>query len=176
MPIITGSQVAAQTGSVTNTFDYQDVGIILRVTPFITSDGLVEMILAPEISSISATTVAISNTVSLPVIERRSADTVVVTRSDKTIVIGGLIANEKGDQENKVPILGSIPILGNAFKRTRKATTKTELLIFLTPHVINHPDDLDRVTDVERERLNLAPQAFDKADIGKFIPEPAPAK
>lgn len=176
VPIITGSQVAAQTGSVTNTFDYQDVGIILRVTPFITSDGLVEMILAPEISSISATTVAISNTVSLPVIERRSADTVVVTRSDKTIVIGGLIANEKGDQENKVPILGSIPILGNAFKRTRKATTKTELLIFLTPHVINHPDDLDRVTDVERERLNLAPQAFDKADIGKFIPEPAPAK
>lgn len=175
VPIITGSQVAAQTGAVTNTFDYQDVGIILRVTPFITSDGLVEMILAPEISSISSSTVAISNTVSLPVIERRSADTVVVTRSDKTVVIGGLISTEKGDQENKVPILGSIPILGNAFKRTRKGNAKTELLIFLTPHVINHPDDLERVTDVERERLNLAPQAFDKADIGKFLPAPAAA-
>jgi general secretion pathway protein D len=175
VPIITGSQVAAQTGSVTNTFDYQDVGIILRVTPFVTADGLVEMILAPEISSISATTVAISQTVSLPVIERRSADTVVVTRSDKTVVIGGLISTEKGDQENKVPILGSIPILGNAFKRTRKGNTKTELLIFLTPRVINHPDDLDRVTDGERARLNLAPQAFDKADIGKFLQAPVPA-
>ncbi|MEO5959308.1 MAG: hypothetical protein ABIZ49_07305, partial [Opitutaceae bacterium] len=172
VPIITGSQVAQQTGQVTNTVEIQDVGIILRVTPFITSDGLVEMILRPEISSISATTVPISENVRVPVIDTRSADTVVVTRSDKTIVIGGLMSNTKNDTDNKVPILGDIPLLGNLFKRKINKHSKTELLIFLTPHVIPTPDDLDRITDAERGRLNLAPQAFDKAEIGKFLPPP----
>lgn len=173
VPIITGSQIAQTTGAVTNTIEYEDVGIILRVTPFITSDGLVEMILAPEISSISATTVALTNTVSSPVFDRRSADTVVVTRSDKTVVIGGLISNQVNDRDHKVPILGDIPILGHAFKRKNNKRTKTELLIFLTPHVIPTPDDLNRITDAERQRLNLAPQAFDEAELGKFLPPPA---
>lgn len=172
VPIITGSQVAQQTGAVTNTIQYQDVGIILRVTPFITSDGLVEMILAPEISSLSATTVPLSNTVSSPVIDRRSADTVVVTRSDKTVVIGGLISNQKSDQDSKIPILGDIPIIGYAFKRKNTNRSKTELLIFLTPHVIATPDDLDKLTDSERAKLKLAPEAFDRADIGRFLPPP----
>lgn len=176
VPIITGSQVAQTTGTVTNTVAYQDVGIILRVTPFITADGLVEMILSPEISSISATTVALTNNVNSPVIDRRSADTVVVTKSDKTVVIGGLISNQAADTDHKVPILGDIPILGYAFKRKVNNHTKTELLIFLTPHVINTPDDLDRITDSERQRLNLAPEAFDKADIGKFLPPATTAR
>ena len=173
VPIITGSQVAQQTGAVTNTIQYQDVGIILRVTPFITSDGLVEMILAPEISSISATTVPLSNTVSSPVIDRRSADTVVVTRSDKTVVIGGLISNQNSAKDSKIPILGDIPIVGNLFKRKTTDRAKTELLIFLTPHVIATPDDLDKLTDSERARLNLAPNAFEKAELEKFLPTSA---
>ena len=77
VPIITNSRVSDTTNTTINTVQYQDIGIILRVTPFITSDGLVEMIVAPEISSLSATTVPISNTVSSPVIDKRSADTVI---------------------------------------------------------------------------------------------------
>jgi general secretion pathway protein D len=69
-----------------------------------------------------------------------------------------------------VPILGDIPIIGNAFKRTASSNTKTELLIFLTPHVINTPDELGTLTTSEREKLELAPKAFEKADIGKFLP------
>ena len=170
VPIITNSRVSDTTNTTINTVQYQDIGIILRVTPFITSDGLVEMIVAPEISSLSATTVPISNTVSSPVIDKRSADTVIVTKSDKTVVIGGLISNEKTGKDSKVPILGDIPIIGNAFKRTASSNTKTELLIFLTPHVINTPDELGTLTTSERERLELAPKAFEKADIGKFLP------
>jgi general secretion pathway protein D len=170
VPIITNSRVSDTTNTTINTVQYQDIGIILRVTPFITSDGLVEMIVAPEISSLSATTVPISNTVSSPVIDKRSADTVIVTKSDKTVVIGGLIANERTGKDSKVPILGDIPIIGNAFKRTASSNTKTELLIFLTPHVINTPDELGTLTTSEREKLELAPKAFEKADIGKFLP------
>jgi general secretion pathway protein D len=77
--------------------------------------------------------------VSSPVIDKRSADTVVVTPSDRTVVIGGLISTEVKDLDSKVPILGDIPLLGYAFKRKQKSTTKTELLIFLTPRVIQNP-------------------------------------
>lgn len=160
--------------SITSTVTYQDVGIILRVTPFITAEGLVEMIVSPEISSISPTTVSIPGAGNATVIDRRSADTVVVTPSDRTIVIGGLIATQKNDTDTKVPILGDIPLLGYAFKRKKKEDVKTELLIFLTPHVVATPDELATLSDGERAKLNMAPTAFDKADIGKFLPGSKP--
>ena len=169
VPIVTGTQVAQTTGAITNTYSYQDVGIILKVTPFITADGLVEMIVSPEISSISAQTVQ-----GQTVIDRRNADTVVVTKSDQTIVIGGLMSSQKNDTETKVPILGDIPILGYAFKRRSNDTVKSELLIFLTPHVVATPEELATLSSNERRQLNIAPQTFDKADIGKFLPGSKP--
>ena len=169
VPIITNSRVVEQTNSTVNTVQYQDIGIILRVTPFITAEGLVEMIVSPEISGLSATTVPISNNVNVPVIDKRSADTVVVTASDKTVVIGGLISTQTTDRDSKVPILGDIPILGYAFKRRQKADVKTELLIFLTPHVVPAPDDLERVSAEERQKLDLAPKAFPQQDIERYI-------
>ncbi|MFM7750810.1 MAG: type II secretion system protein GspD, partial [Opitutaceae bacterium] len=172
VPIITNSRVSDQTNTTINTVQYQDIGIILRVTPFITQEGLVEMIVSPEISSLSATTVPISNTVSSPVIDKRSADTVVVTPSDKTIVIGGLISTQTTDRDSKVPILGDIPILGYAFKRKQKADVKTELLIFLTPHVIRTPDDMNTVTVGERGKLDLSTKAFEKHELERMIGKP----
>lgn len=168
VPIITNSRVSDTTNTTINTVQYQDIGIILRVTPFITAEGLVEMIVSPEISSLSATTVPISNTVNSPVIDKRSADTVVVTPSDQTVVIGGLISTQTTDRENKVPILGDIPILGYAFKRKVKADTKTELLIFLTPHVVRNPADLSQLTNQENAKLDLAPKTFPKGEMERY--------
>jgi general secretion pathway protein D len=172
VPTVTGSQIAATTGAVTNTITYRDVGVILRVTPFITNEGYVEMILSPEISSISATTVALANGVNSPVFDTRAADTVVVTKNDHTVVIAGLMSNQKNDLDSKIPILGDIPILGAAFSRKQNTHTKSELLVFLTPHIVNTPEDLDRMSISEQDRASLAPQVFDKADIGKFLPPP----
>ena len=168
VPFITNSRIS-DTGQTTNTVQYQDIGIILRVTPFITSEGLVEMIVTPEISALSEKTVAISDTVNTPVIDKRSADTVVVTPSDRTVVIGGLISNQSVNQDNKVPILGDIPLLGHAFKRTVKQNSKTELLIFLTPHVVQQPEDLSRLTDSERGKLQLKSGAFNTEDVNKYL-------
>ncbi len=170
VPLLTTTTQNTNSNSITSTVSYQDVGIILRVTPFITNEGLVEMIVSPEISSISPTTVPIPGAGNTTVIDRRSADTVVVTPSDRTIVIGGLISNQKNDTVNKVPFLGDIPVLGAAFRRTIKSNVKTELLIFLTPHVVKTPEDLASLSENERTKLDLAPQAFDKTDAGKFLP------
>ncbi|MDO8542640.1 MAG: hypothetical protein Q7S40_19545 [Opitutaceae bacterium] len=170
IPIITSSRVSDQTNNTINTVMYEDVGIILRVTPFITAEGLVEMIISPEISSLSATTVPISNTVNSPAIDRRAADTVVVTPSDQTVIIGGLISTQKNDQENKVPLLGDLPLIGYAFKRKTKADTKTELLIFLTPHVVRTPEELANVSGMERKQMDLAPTAFTKEEMDRVLP------
>jgi general secretion pathway protein D len=168
VPFITNSRITDQ-GQTVNTVQYQDIGIILRVTPFITADGLVEMIVTPEISALSNKTVPISDTVNSPIIDKRSADTVVVTPSGKTVVIGGLIEKQKNDQERKVPILGDIPLLGYAFKRVVKVDTKTELLIFLTPFVMQTPGELVRLSDQEGARMEMAPKAFGEQELQKFL-------
>ncbi len=167
IPLLASSTTNTNSNAITTTVNYQDVGIILKVTPFITSNGLVEMIVSPEISSLSVTTIN-----NQPVIDKRSADTVVVTQSDQTIVIGGLISTQKNDSESKVPLLGDIPLIGAAFKRKTTGKVKTELLIFLTPHVIATPDEMGKVTDSERGRLEMPLQTFEKADLNRFIPAP----
>jgi general secretion pathway protein D len=156
-------------GNQINTVTYQDVGIILRVTPFITSGGLVEMIIAPEISGLSDQTVTISTGVTAPVINMRSADTVVVTPDGQTVVIGGLMENSKIQTDSKIPILGDIPLLGLAFKRRVKSDTKTELLIFLTPHVVLNPAQLVSMAVTEREKVSLAAKSFSEKELDRFL-------
>jgi general secretion pathway protein D len=168
VPFITNTRFDAVNGQI-NTVTYQDIGIILRVTPFISSDGMVEMIVAPEISSVSDRTVNISQGVNAAVIDKRSADTVVVTPNGQTVAIGGLISTQKTDQDRRVPVLGDIPVLGNLFKRKVSTHAKTELLIFLTPFVVQRPGDLARMTEDETGRLEDAPKVFTEEETKRFL-------
>jgi len=162
-------------GNAINSVSYQDVGVILKVTPFITPDGLVEMIVSPQISSIDSTlSIPISTGVSAPVIDVRSADTVVVTPDGQTVVIGGLISTTKAQNIVKIPWLGDIPLMGNLFRRKQTSETKTELLIFLTPHVVQAPAQLAAVSDIERTRANL-PKSFSEEELNRFF-DTLPAK
>lgn len=158
-------------GNAINSVEYTDVGIILRVTPFISNDGLVEMIVAPEISSLTDQTVAIANGVSVPVIAKRTADTVVVTPDGHPVIIGGLMQDNKTGAEFKVPILGDIPILGYLFKRKIKNNTKTELLIFMTPHIVQTPGQLLALSEKERSKMVLPKKAFSEAEMDQFLNE-----
>lgn len=168
VPFITNTRFDAVNGQI-NTVTYEDIGIILRVTPFISSDGMVEMIVAPEISSISDRTVNIAEGVDAAVIDKRSADTVVVTPNGQTVAIGGLIGTQKTSQDRRVPFLGDIPGLGALFRRKTTTHVKTELLIFLTPFVIMHPGDLARMTDDEKGKLQGAPNSFSEEETKRFL-------
>jgi len=169
VPFITNTRFD-QSGNQINTVQYQDIGIILRVTPFITTDGLVEMIVTPEISALNTRdTVEIQPGVDSPIIDKRSADTVVVTPDGQTVVIGGLIEKRKTDRVRKVPILGDIPILGYAFRRTIKEDVRTELLIFLTPTVIQTPGELSKLAEQTGRSLELMPKALDQKDVDEFL-------
>jgi general secretion pathway protein D len=168
VPFITNSRITDQ-GQTINTIQYDNVGIILRVTPFITSGNKVEMIVAPEISSLTDQTVPISNNASAPVIAKRSAETVIVTPHGQTAVIGGLMETQKTETVQKIPILGDIPILGIPFRRTIKQDQKRELLIFLTPYIVNDAQDLAQATNDEVAKANLPQKAFTPEDFGKYL-------
>jgi general secretion pathway protein D len=168
VPFVTDTRIT-ESGQQINTIVYEDIGIILRVTPFITRDGLVEMILAPEISTLTDETVPISDTLRSPVFAKRSADTVVVTPNGQTVVIGGLMEDNKTEVTSKIPLLGDIPLLGLAFRRTRKENTKTELLIFLTPYVVEGPQRLVEMSEEEKSRSELIQSAFDQVKINKYV-------
>lgn len=116
VPFIQNSRIT-QDGQTINTITYDDIGIILTVTPHITEDGLVDMVVEPEISTLTGETVPISNTVNAPVIGKRSASTEVVVPNGNTVVIGGLMEDNKTKNSRKVPLLGDIPIIGAAFRR-----------------------------------------------------------
>jgi len=169
VPLITNTRTVEQTGDFINTVSYREIGIILRVTPFITPDGMVEMIVSPEISTLAEDGVDIGGGAQAPIIDKRSADTVVVTESGRTIVIGGLIATQKLEQDRKVPVLGDIPLLGYAFKRKIKQDTKTELLIFMTPTVIQRPGDLARASTKEAAKLRMVPETFGKDELNRYV-------
>ncbi|MBE0535382.1 MAG: hypothetical protein IH624_06900 [Phycisphaerae bacterium] len=154
VPFITNTRETNE-GQTINTIQYQDIGIILEVTPSINPEGLVIMNVVPEISTTTAKTVPISETVNAAVYAKRSAETRVAVRDGQTIVIGGLVKDEIKESIDKVPLLGDLPILGGLFRRTIQDKGKTELLIFLTPHVAMSDDDLQAISSAHGRSDNI---------------------
>ena len=148
--------------STIRTFDFKDTGITLRVTPQISQGKTVRLKLAQEVTAfVSESEVGAVTTT------KRSAKTTVIVDDNQTIVIGGLISNDSNEAKTSVPCLGNIPIFGWAFKQTSISKRKTNLLIFLTPHIITYPEDVDRVTTHERQRLEQAPAVEERLRQGQ---------
>jgi general secretion pathway protein D len=163
IPIITGRTQSAQ--GVTNAgnlatsvnVERQDIGVTLRVTPQITEGDSLRMEIYQEISSINVGLTAsgalgAAEDVGVP-LSKREIENVVTIRDGETVVIGGLLSDEYQDTVSKVPWLGDIPILGWAFKSSRRELRKINLLVFLTPHIIRSPEDLERETIRKREQF-----------------------
>jgi general secretion pathway protein D len=162
---------------------YTEVGIILDVTPFIGANGLVEMIVQPQTSAVDssspgqviATGGILGSPVYAPNLNIRSADTVVVTPSGQTVVIGGLITSSKSSADTKVPFLGDIPLLGQLFRASNKAQSRTELLMFLTPHIVEAPAQLVALTNPEMHQAPLITNSITEQELDRFL-ERVPAK
>ena len=161
-PFAEGSRTDVN-GNVNTLITWQTLGITLNVTPHINPDGLVTMLINPEIDTltgqvvqITAPTPATSTTVATPGLSeqvwgKRLATSQVAVHSGQTIVIGGMMQDRKTDTINKVPLLGDIPLIGYLFRHTVTDKTKTEVLIFLTPMVAMNPDELRALSNVEEE-------------------------
>ncbi len=147
--------VVSGNGVVTPSVTYEKVGVILKVTPIVNPDGFVSMKIEPEISAIGTSSVTVSTGVSLPTFTERSASTAVTVKDNETIIIGGLITSRENAGENKVPLAGDVPILGNLFRATTRQNTKTELLMILTPHVVRTPEEARALSMQMRDQTGL---------------------
>ena len=153
------SQTVVQTTTSTNTADnvqFVDVGVTLKVQPRISHNRFVQMKIEPEVSSSTrslelegvaqGSNTAFTRT-RIPVVTTQGLTTTVQIKSGHTLVIGGLIQDSKSKQSSKVPILGDIPLLGSAFQSNSDDFTKTELVIFLTPTIM---DPAESTKETER--------------------------
>ena len=160
VPFIRNTRIT-ETGQTINTIEYEDIGIILEVTPSINPDGLVTMDVRPEISTTTANTVPISEGVDAAVFAKRSAESRVAVRDGQTIVIGGLVQDREVEKVDKIPLLGDIPLLGLLFQRKQTEIQKTELLIFMTPHVAMKDEELKDITDKMNAKSDLFQNSSD---------------
>jgi general secretion pathway protein D len=173
VPEVVNTRLTDQ-GSTLNTIQRREIGILLQVTPRINPDGLVTMTVHPEVSVLApqSESVEISEGVTAPVIERNSADTTVAAAHGQTVVIGGLIRESDTTTVNKTPVVGDIPLVGLFFRHEEKRTQKTELMIFLTPYVVNNAEELKELSRLEQAQLKLiAPGDIQRhADTWEFEP------
>jgi general secretion pathway protein D len=158
--------------------NYQNVGIQLDVTPYIGANNLVEMILVPQNTSVDTSTPGqvitsasiFSSAIYAPNINKTSANTVVVTPDGQPVVIGGLIQDVRSSNVSQVPVLGDIPVLGNLFKSTTKSKQKEELVIFITPHIVQAADQLAAVSSHEQTQSSeFVTNAFNEQELNQFL-------
>ena len=149
------ASVATTDVNLSNTFqsiDRRDVGITLRITPQISEGGSVRLDIFEEVSDVISTDPRLGPTTTI-----RSATTTVVAKDKQTVVIGGLIFDVQNKSQTKVPFFGDIPFVGNFFRYTNFRNRKTNLLVFLTPHIIRSEREQRNVSVGERERIIQKP-------------------
>jgi general secretion pathway protein D len=166
------SQQTDTNGNIIFNYAFQDVGIVLTVTPRISANGTVTMDVVQTANDLQGFT-----SFNAPIVNQREADTTVSVQDGETIVLGGIMRTTVNSTVNKIPILGDIPILGNLFKSTSKEKEKTELLVFLTPHIVKNAEDAAKLRNDTTDKLSPAVKKSVEGALGKGGPhKEAPKK
>lgn len=133
-----GGSTSAQGEEINSVF----AGILLDITPEIDDNGMITLKINPSISdTIETTTTGSGSRTMPPDLVRRQMASVIKVKNGEHAILGGLISSKEGIESNKVPILGDIPILSYAFKRDKNIKTTEELVLIITPHIIETPKD-----------------------------------
>ncbi|HEU5398418.1 MAG TPA: type II secretion system secretin GspD [Gammaproteobacteria bacterium] len=154
VPFVTGQYTGATTGSTTGsavinpfqTVDREDVGITLKITPQINEGDSVQLKIDQTVSNLTATSVG-----GQPVTDNREITTNILAKSGEIVVLGGLIDNDLTESEQQVPVLGSIPLIGNLFKYRSTTNTKRNLMVFIQPSILRDSETAQYYT---KDRYN----------------------
>ncbi|MEO5326527.1 type II secretion system secretin GspD [Mesorhizobium sp. CC13] len=154
VPIITQQAIgtANPNAPIVNSVQMKDTGVILSVTPRINNAGRVMLDISQEVSNVVKTT---TSGIDSPTIQQRKIDTKVLVNDGESLALGGLIQERNNVSRGQVPLLGDIPILGNAFKNKTDSITRTELIVFIRPRVVRNIPEARAVTDEFRGMLSL---------------------
>lgn len=153
-----------ETGRIEPEYEYRDVGITLSFTPTITRDNTIILEMTPEVSSLGRE----ASDAFLPVIQTREIETQISLRDGETFAIGGLIQDEISEEIRSVPLLSDLPILGSLFSFREEDHDKTEVIIYITPRIIDIMDDTDDFEDhieISGDDLEVVDDVDDEEDI-----------
>ena len=151
VPLDTSNNIGNSGTSTSRSIEYRNTGVILTVTPRINDKGLVAMEISQEVSKAEEVS---DEGIQSPVISNRKAETSLVVQSGQTVVIGGLIEEVETYVRSGIPFLSKIPFIGFLFGTTNIGWDKTELIILITPHVIETIDEAGRVTQEIRGKMS----------------------
>jgi general secretion pathway protein D len=152
VPFSTGTAtVLTANNTVVNTIDYKNTGIILRVLPRANANGNIVLDIEQEISSVAAGTAAGSLT---PTISQRRVKSSISVNSGQTVLLAGLISETENKQRQGIPILDSIPGVGDAFSHQNTSRARTELILFIRPTVIRDAVDAHVIAEEMRTKMN----------------------
>lgn len=146
------------------TYEYKDVGVTLKITPQISQERFVRLNIFQEVTRLIP-----GSQPDRPETFKRRAQTTVIVKDAHTVVIGGLIDDDTAIVETKVPCLGDIPGVGWLFKTSTRTLTKTNLFIFLTPHIIQNPAEAKKVYQDKKEQIERI-----REGVIKMYKKPAP--
>ncbi len=133
--------------TVVDTYDYKDVGVVLKILPQISSKSKsVKLKLSQEVTEL------VGDLTDRPITAKRTAETTIIVADRRTIIIGGLIKENKEQVIHKIPLLGDIPLLGLLFRRKTFQKERTNLLIFITPYIVSNSQDAEKLRK-EREKI-----------------------
>jgi MSHA type pilus biogenesis protein MshL len=147
----TTTQVDPRTGTIVQTAITPSAineGVVLDVTPQISDDGIIIMNVHPSVTSRTGQATSPQGD-TVPIVDVRETDTVVRVREGGTVMIGGLISDQVTENESKVPILSNLPLVGGLFRSTTRQTNKTDLVILLTPKIL----DVESAVDYTKSRM-----------------------
>lgn len=153
IPVISSSVSDATQGNgqVLQTVQYRSTGVNLSVTPTVNAQNYVELEIDQKLSEAGANELS---GVDSPILLNREVQTKVLIETGQTLVLAGLISENVSNRDTKVPLLGDIPIIGEAFKNNVDRKTKTELLLLITPRVVNNSDDLSIIKRAVGSKFN----------------------
>lgn len=173
---------ATSTNVVPQTIQYRNTGVLLRVRPVIHAGDRIDLDISQEVSSAELTTTGVTSS---PTIRKRSVETKLSLRDGATVMLGGLISETNTDSDSGVPLLKDIPGLGNFFKKSGRSRARTELVVLITPYIINDSNEAEAATDAYqtslgdwaqgvRERVAANRKAMAKRAEALPLPPPSP--
>jgi general secretion pathway protein D len=157
VPTQTAVSVNAPNAPFVNTITYRSTGVILSITPRISDKGRVLLEVEQEVSDVARTTN--SSTLGAPTIQQRRVKTQVAVGDGESLILAGFIQDRADVGRDQVPLLGEVPLFGNVFKNKTNSIQRTELLIAITPRIVNDAQQMRGVTDEFRDKLNFSLRA-----------------
>lgn len=174
VPIVTRSATNVENSDsvVVNNIEYRDTGVILEVKPRISSNSMVALQVSQEVSRVATETTVQSDSLT-PTIQQRKINSTINVLSGQTIVLGGLIQDSETGAQDKVPLLGDVPVLGNLFQNNNTLASRTELIVFITPRIIRNAEDARDVSEELRDRMrSVAPLPQRDPKATSELPQP----